>query len=353
MEFCYQSFSNTVYFGENYLEKLPAIVQEMGAKNLFLIVRNSNETKAIIESLADTFGKSQIIVFTEIVQHVPKALVEKALTVSREKKIDLIIAVGGGSAIGLAKGMALETSLPILAIPTTYAGSEMTNVYGISAGGVKTTGKNIKVLPRAVIYAPSLTAKMPLILAATSSMNAMAHLVEALYAFDGNPVVYQIALQGIQALRNGMELIIAEKSLHNANEHLQYGAYLAGKCLGEVSMALHHKLAHTLGGSFGMEHGKVHTVLLSYVLDFQMAALDISTQKDLQKALGSKNPALKLKTMAEKMGAATTLEAIGFKESDIPKATQMVLGLKRFNNPVNITSKNIQDLLSRCYFGQL
>jgi maleylacetate reductase len=353
MEFSYRSFSNVVYFGENFLAKLPEIVQEMGGKKLFVIVRDTPPTKGILQSLSHAFGEMQITLFYEIVQHVPKASVEKALKVLQEKQCDLIVAIGGGSAIGLAKGIALETGLPILAIPTTYAGSEMTNVYGISSGGVKTVGKDIKVLPKAVIYVPSLTAGMPTSLAATSAMNAMAHLVEAIYAFDGNPVVYQIALHGMRSLRLGMELLIKEKSLQNANQHLQYGSYLAGKCLGEVSMALHHKLAHTLGGSFGMEHGRVHTVLLPYVLDFQLPGLSTSIRQDLQKALGSKNPALKLRTLAKKMGAGTTLRAIGFKESDIPKATQMILELKKFPNPVSLTSQNVHELLTRCYKGQL
>lgn len=353
MDFTYQSFSNKVYFGENYLAKLPEIVQEMGGRNLFVILRDTPETKSIVQSLLKVFGETKVTLFYEIIQHVPKTIVDKALQVARAKQSDSIIAIGGGSAIGLAKGMALETGLPILAIPTTYAGSEMTNVYGISAEGVKTVGKDLKVLPKTVIYAPSLTIKMPLGLAATSSMNAMAHLVEAIYAFDGNPIVYQIALLGIQSLRQGMEVLIQEKSLENANEHLQYGAYLAGKCLCEVSMALHHKLAHTLGGSFGMEHGQVHTVLLPYVLDFQLPFLPVSVKKDLQKTLNSKNPALKLKTLAKKMGAHTTLKAIGFKEADIPKAAEMVLALNKFANPAELNVQNVHDLLLRCYIGRL
>jgi alcohol dehydrogenase class IV len=353
MEFTYQSFGNKVYFGENYLQKLPEIVQQMGGKNLFVILRNSPQIKSIAQSLLSVYNESQITFFYGIVQHVPKTIVEKSLKVAEQKNCDLIIAIGGGSAIGLAKGMALETGLPILAIPTTYAGSEMTNVYGISTEGVKSVGKDIYVLPRIVMYVPSLTAGMPLTLAATSAMNAMAHLVEALYAVDINPVVYQIALMGMRSLRQGMELLIEEKSLQNANQHLQFGAYLAGKCLCEVSMALHHKLAHTLGGSFGMEHGKVHTVLLPYVLSFQYPALSTSIKKDLEDALDSKEPALKLKTLAKEMGAETTLKDIGFQELNIPIATQKIIELKKFPNPVALTAANVHDLMVRCYFGQL
>lgn len=351
MEFTYQSFPNKVYFGEAYLKKLPEIIKEMGGKKLFVIA--SNRTKALVDNLTQSFEKENITVFSEIIQHVPKTMVDKALAVATENQSDIIMAIGGGSAIGLAKGVALHTNLSIVAIPTTYAGSEMTNTYGISSDGVKTVAKDMKVLPKTVIYAPSLTADMPLCLAATSSMNAMAHLIEAVYAFDINPITYQTALTGIRALKDGMEVLIKDKSLQNANELLQFGSYLAGKCLCEVSMALHHKLAHTLGGSFGMEHGQVHTVLLPYVLDFQLPSLSINLKNDLKKSLSTKNPALKLKTLAKRMGAATTLKAIGFKEADIPKATEIVMGLKAFPNPVSISAQNINELLRRCFQGEL
>lgn len=351
MEFTYQSFPNKVYFGETYLKKLPEIIKEMGGKKLFVIA--SNRTKALVDNLTQSFEKENITVFSEIIQHVPKTMVDKALAVATENQSDIIMAIGGGSAIGLAKGVALHTDLSIIAIPTTYAGSEMTNTYGISSDGIKTVAKDMKVLPKTVIYAPSLTADMPLSLAATSSMNAMAHLIEAVYAFDINPITYQTALTGIRALKDGMEVLIKDKSLQNANELLQFGSYLAGKCLCEVSMALHHKLAHTLGGSFGMEHGQVHTVLLPYVLDFQLPSLSLNLKNDLNKSLSTKKPALKLKILAKRMGTATTLKAIGFKEIDIPKATEMIMGLKAFPNPVSISVQNINALLMRCFQGEL
>jgi maleylacetate reductase len=351
MEFIYQSFSNKVYFGKGKIAQLTEIIKEMEATRLFVVAENRSQ--AIVDNLVSCFGEKEVLHFSKVVQHVPKPIVNEALALANSHKTDLIIAIGGGSAIGLAKGVALESHLPILAIPTTYAGSEMTNVFGISENGIKTVGKDIAVLPKIVIYDAAMTAEMPLILAATSAMNAMAHLIEAVYAFDGSPITYQTALTGIEALKQGMEWLIQEKSLENANEKLQFGSYLAGKCLCEVSMALHHKLAHTLGGSFGMEHGEVHTVLLPYILNFQMPNLSISTKKDLEKALGSKNSALKLRILAKKMGAKTSLKDIGFQEKDIPKATEMVMNLKKFQNPVAISEQNIQALLLDCFHGNL
>src|SRR5882672_7366000 len=271
MNFTYQSFPNKIYFGEGQLKKINDIVKSLGGSRLFVIC--DHRTKLIVDELKRSFGERNVFHFSKIVQHVPKELVTEAVSLAKEHQSNLIVAIGGGSAIGLAKGMALTNRLPILAIPTTYAGSEMTNVYGISSEGVKTVGRDMVVLPRSVIYDPSLTVGMPISLAATSSMNAMAHLIEALYAPDTNPITYQMSLMGIRLLKTGMDLLILEKSLANANTDLQFGSYLAGKSLCEVSMSLHHKVAHVLGGSFEMDHGKVHTALLPYVLEFQMPGL--------------------------------------------------------------------------------
>ncbi len=277
---------------------------------------------------------------------------DEAIALAKENQSNLIVAIGGGSAIGLAKGMALETLVPILAIPTTYAGSEMTQVYGISSGGVKTVGRDLSVLPKTVIYDPTLTAQMPVALAATSSMNAMAHLIEALYAPDGNPVTYEISLMGARFLKEGMEQLIAEKALKNANSKLQFGSYLAGKALCEVTMSLHHKAAHVLGGSFGMEHGQVHTAMLPYVLEYQMSGLPKTVTSDLQKIFHDQNPYLRLRTLAQQMGSAITLKAIGFQEQTIPEAARLIVA-KPFPNPVEITEKGIESLLMRAYHGEL
>ena len=168
MNFTYQSFQNKVYFGEDALGRIDDVIKELGGTRLFVI--GGTRTADIVDKLTQSFGKQNVFPFTKVIQHVPKAMVDEALAFARANESNLIIAIGGGSAIGLAKGMALIDRLPILAVPTTYAGSEMTNIYGISADGVKTVGRDLIVLPSSVLYDPSLTRGMPLSLAATSSM---------------------------------------------------------------------------------------------------------------------------------------------------------------------------------------
>ena len=180
--------------------------------------------------------------------HVPVETAEAGVKAAREHGADGLVAAGGGSTLGLAKAIALETSLPIVAIPTTYAGSEVTSIYGLTAGNEKKTGKSHRVLPRTVIYDANLTLTLPVALSATSGLNAIAHAAEGLYAQDGNPVMSMFAEEGIRSLAQGLPLVCEQPQDIDAREVTQYGAWLCGTVLGNVGMALHHKLCHTLGG---------------------------------------------------------------------------------------------------------
>src|SRR5207253_1163287 len=154
--------------------------------------------------------------------------------------------------IGLGKAIALESAVPIVAVPTTYAGSEMTPIYGLTEGGLKRTGRDRNVLPKTVVYDPALTVSLPPSVSGPSGMNAIAHCVEALYAPDGNPVVSLMAEEGIRALAASLPVVVKEPANLDARSQALYGAWLAGASLGAVSMGLHHKLCHALGGSYNL-----------------------------------------------------------------------------------------------------
>ena len=182
------------------------------------------------------------------------------MAVVARERVDGLVAVGGGSTIGLAKAIALRTGLPQVAIPTTYAGSEMTDILGETEGGAKTTRRSEAVRPEAVIYDVELTRSLPPGLSATSGLNAIAHAAEALYARDGNPVIALMAEEGVRALAAALPAIVADPGDMAARGDALYGAWLCGLCLGAASMALHHKLAHVLGGSFDLPHAETHAV---------------------------------------------------------------------------------------------
>ncbi|PTB92798.1 maleylacetate reductase, partial [Marivirga lumbricoides] len=193
MNFTYTSYPNQVLFGKGKTEELPSILRPYNK----VMAMGEERWSSHIEKVSKALGDNKLYYFPEIIQHVPQHLVEKAMVKLKEEKPDVLLAFGGGSSVGLAKALALETKLPIIAVPTTYSGSEQTYIWGISSEEGKTTGKSMDVMPKVVIYDANLTATLPLSLAVTSGMNAMAHLMEAIYAPNGNPVTRHHALLGV------------------------------------------------------------------------------------------------------------------------------------------------------------
>lgn len=347
--FEYTSYPGKVFFGENAFNQVSKLVSVH--KKAFVIAGNRHEQ--YVNGLRESLGAGRIIHFNSLAQHVPVELIEKAHQKQITENTDVLVAIGGGSAIGLAKALALKTKQIIIAVPTTYAGSEMTNIWGMTTAQGKTTGRDMVVLPKYVIYDPVFTATMPASLAATSSMNAMAHLMEAIYAHDTNPITNITALDGMKKLKEGMHLLASAGSLtKEANQLLQYGSFLAGKVLCEVSMSLHHKMAHVLGGTFGLDHSSTHTVLQAYVLEYQWDALSKEIKDDFSSALGNPYAPAALLELARSMGAPTNLAAIGFKEGDIEKAVDDVLA-KPYANPKKLTKQGLIDMMGKAYRGEL
>ena len=187
----------------------------------------------------------------DVVQHVPVAVAHAAIDTARDLGIDQLLSIGGGSAVGLAKAVARELSLPILAVPTTYAGSEMSPIWGVTDARGKQTGRDSRVLPRTVIYDPALTTSLPPRSSAASGMNALAHAVEALYAPDVSPLVVLAASDAVRSIVGGLVHCVAEPHYLQARADVLYGAFLSGLCLGNAAMGIHHRLCHVLGGRYG------------------------------------------------------------------------------------------------------
>ena len=348
-QFEYTGYPSKVFFGENSFHHLSKLLSPY--EKAFVIA--ANRLEPYVNSLKNNLGDGRIIHFSSVVQHVPLELIEEASQRQIEENAEVLVAIGGGSSIGLAKALALRSRQEIIAVPTTYAGSEMTNIWGITTSEGKTTGRDLIVLPRYVIYDPVFTSSMPASLAATSAMNAMAHLMESIYAHDTNPITYINSLDGMKKLRSGMNVLAARGVLTmEANQFLQYGSFIAGKVLCEVSMSLHHKMAHVLGGTFGLDHSSVHTVLQAYVLEYQWDALTKDVKDDFCSVLDHVYAPAALLELARSMGAPTNLAAIGFKKKDIEKAVDMVLA-KPYANPKELTKKGLIDMLVKGYAGQL
>jgi maleylacetate reductase len=347
LDFVYQARAGRVVFGAGSLEHLEREVLNLKSERALILC--SPEQKEIGEALAARLGRSAAAVFDRAVMHVPLESAREARVLARELHADCAIAVGGGSTVGLGKAIALESDLPILAIPTTYAGSEMTPIFGITEAGSKRTGTDLRVLPKTVIYDPTLTTSLPVELSVTSGINAIAHAAEGLYSKDANPVTSLLAEEGIAALVRAISGIVADPTNIDARSHALYGAWLCGTVLGSVGMALHHKLCHTLGGSFNLPHAQTHTIVLSHALAYNRDAAP-EAMKRIARALGSGDAAMGVYRLAKENGAPTALKEIGMKADDLEKAAD-IASANPYWNPRPVERNAILALLHDAYEG--
>ncbi|MBP2330271.1 alcohol dehydrogenase class IV/protocatechuate 3,4-dioxygenase beta subunit [Kibdelosporangium banguiense] len=307
--FTYSAGPARVVFGSGTLTSLADEVRALDASRV-LLIGGGRRAQAV-----SPLGSLLAAEFAEPVMHTPVEVTEKALAVLRDHDVDCLVAVGGGSAIGLSKALALRTDLPQIAVPTTYAGSEATPVLGQTADGRKTTLRSAAVLPETIVYDVDLTLDLPVEMSVTSGINAMAHAVEALYSPDANPVTDQLALEAIRRLAGGLPKIVADRKDVTARSDVLQAAWLAGTCLGTVRMGLHHKLCHTLGGSFGLPHAETHTVVLPHVMARQ--APEVLAR--IAEALGVGDAPTGVYDLIVELGGPSALRDLGLAESDVDK----------------------------------
>jgi alcohol dehydrogenase class IV len=345
--FTYEQLPGRVVFGIGALDRLPEEITRLGARRA--IVLSTPEQAHVARDVARRFEAQSAGIFAQAVMHVPIETARAARAEARRLDADCAVAVGGGSTVGLGKAIALDSGLPIIAVPTTYAGSEMTPIWGLTEDGLKKTGRDPRVLPRTVVYDPTLTLTLPPSLSATSGMNAIAHCVEALYAIDGNPVVSMWAEDGIRALAAALPAIVAKPDDLGARTEAQYGAWLAGASLGAVGMALHHKLCHTLGGTFNLPHAETHTIVLPHATAYNRAATPEAMAR-VSRALGGGDAAQGLYALAQRLGAPLALRTLGLQEADLDRAAE-IASREPYPNPRPIDRAAIRALLQDAWSG--
>ncbi|HVZ61982.1 MAG TPA: maleylacetate reductase [Terriglobales bacterium] len=345
--FVYDQAPSRVIFGVGSLDQLSKEVERLGARRA--IVLSTPEQREQAEMAARQLGGMAAGIFAEAVMHVPIETARAAREVAKKLDADACVAIGGGSTIGLGKAIALESELPILAVPTTYAGSEMTPIYGITEAGLKKTGRDRRVLPKTVIYDPNLTLSLPTMLSGTSGMNAIAHCVEALYAQDANPIISLYAAEGIRALARALPVVVREPKNLEARGDALYGAWLAGASLGAVGMSIHHKLCHTLGGTFNLPHAEVHTVVLPHAAAFNRNAAP-EAMRTIAASLGSTDAAQGLFDLAVSLGAPIALKDIGMPLDGLDKAAKLATE-NPYYNPRPVDYAGVRELLQHAYQG--
>jgi len=347
--FVYTALQGRVVFGRGTLARIADEVQQLGCRRAF-VLSDAHHAEGAAATVLQLLGNHAVGLSTDAAMHTPVEVTEQVLEKLGAAAPDCLVSLGGGSTTGLSKALALRTGLPQIVVPTTYAGSEATPILGQTEQGRKTTLRSPKVLPRTIVYDVELTLGMPARLSVVSGLNAMAHAVEALYAKDGNPVTSMLAEQGIAALARALPLIAADTRHVEARSDALFGAWACGNCLGTVGMALHHKLCHTLGGSFDLPHAETHTVILPHAAAFNESAA-LKAMGRAARALGADKAGAGLFDLAASLGAPTSLKEIGMSESDLDKAADIATSAPYWN-PRPADRDAIRRLLDDAYHGR-
>ncbi|HJW12122.1 MAG TPA: maleylacetate reductase [Albitalea sp.] len=347
--FVYQAQASRVLFGPGALQQLGREIELLGAKRA--LVLSTPEQAASARRVAEMLGDRAAGIFPKAVMHVPIESAREARDEARRLGADCAVAIGGGSTTGLGKAIALDSGLPIIAIPTTYAGSEMTPIYGLTDAGVKKTGRDPRVLPRSVIYDPELSLTLPLGMTVTSGLNAIAHAAEGLYAHDGNPIVELMAEEGIRAIAVALPQLKSNPQDLEARGDALYGAWLCGAVLGAVSMGLHHKLCHTLGGSFNLPHAEVHAVILPHALAYNASQAPEAMAR-IARALGAESAVAGVFDLAQRHGAPIALKDIGMPADGLDRAADLAVTTP-YPNPRPLERAALRALLQRAFDGDV
>ena len=356
--FVHEALPGRVVFGVGSVERVGDEVAALGLERVLLVVDEAS--KAVGDRIADDLGERYAGRLDEVRQHVPEELATSARRTAVEAHADGVVTVGGGSATGLGKAIAVDPAaqeaaaggvVSLVAVPTTYAGSEMTPIYGVT-GEHKQTGRDLRALPRTVVYDPVLTVGMPPVITASSGFNALAHCVEGLYAPGTNPIVGLQAVEGVRALTGALPVAVEHPDDLDGRGRALYGAYLAGAVLAVAGTALHHKLCHVLGGTFGLVHGDVNAVVLPHVVAYNAEAAPeamAGVAVGLEVAQGEEAAALR--SLAERLGAPISLAALGMPADGLDEAAERAVADTGTTNPRPPDVVSLRALLQRAFDG--
>lgn len=347
MRFVHESLPQRVVFATGGAgDAVAAEVEHLGAARLMVIASTSG--RALADRL--TAGLPVALRHDGVAEHVPLEEALQARTAAAGQGVDAVVCVGGGSATGLAKAVALAHPVPVLAVPTTYSGSEVTPVWGVTEAGRKRTGVDAHVLPRAVVYDAELLRSLPRGVAVASGLNALAHAVDSLWAPRAEPVAAALAAEGVRALAPGLRSVARDPAGVAGIERTLLGAYLAARAFAAAGSGVHHTICHVLGGTYGLPHARTHAVVLPHVLALN-APYAAEAEARLADAFGSATAAAGLEALYDDVDAPRALRDLGLAEADLPGAVEAVLAAAPASNPAPLTADTVGALLRAAWAG--
>jgi alcohol dehydrogenase class IV len=347
-EFTYTGWTTRVVFGTGTLDGLREEAERLGRSRV--LVLTGPRQAALARKVRGLLTPLAVGEFTAAAPQTPVEVTRQALTAVRELGADCLVAVGGGSVTGLSKALSLRTGLPQIVVPTTYAGSEATTVWGLTEGNRKSTGTDPRVLPKVIVYDPALTLTLPVPMSVASGLNALAHCVDAMWAPKADPINAAFALEGIRALAEGLPKVVTDPSGIDGREHALYAAYLSAVAFASAGSGLHHKICHVLGGAYNLPHAQTHATVLPYVLAFNGPAAP-DAERRIATAFGSNRAIDGLEDLRRELGAPRALRDYGFAEDAIPEAAEAILPAVPPGNPRPVTAADLERLLRAAWSG--
>ncbi|MBK0420034.1 maleylacetate reductase [Leucobacter sp. CSA1] len=348
MRFIHDSLPQRVRFASGEArEQLAQEIDELGASRAMVIAAPAE--RPLAERI--TAGLPIAVEHDDVAPHVPVEVAERARAVAASENVDVLVTVGGGSTTGLAKAVALTSGVPIVAVPTTYAGSEATNVWGLTEGSVKTTGVDPRVLPRAVVYDAELTLSLPIELTVASGLNALAHCIDSLWAPRADPINAAMASEGIQSLASGLPRLVNDPSDLDGRELVLHGAYVSAVAFASAGSGLHHKICHVLGGMFDLPHAQTHAVVLPHVLAFN-GSFAPNAEARIAAAFGAPTANEGLRRLREALGSPRALKDYGLPEDGLAAAAAATVPLVPAGNPAPVTEDGLVELLHAAWAGE-
>src|SRR6516164_6533367 len=347
MRFVHDSLPQRVCFGSGEAAAhLSSEIANLRASKVMVLAAKAEE------DIAGTITQELPVAlrYDDVVMHVPVEVAERARDAAAKAGVDALVSVGGGSTTGLAKAIAMTTGLPIIAVPTTYAGSEATPVWGLTEGARKTTGTDPRVLPKVVIYDAALTLTLPVAMSVASGLNALAHCVDAMWGPKADPINAAFAAEGIRSLRAGLPKVVTDPFDLDGREHALYAAYLSAAAFASAGSGLHHKICHVLGGKYNLPHAQTHAVVLPYVLAFNAPAAPEAEHR-IAAGFGANRAIDGLQDLRRELDAPRALRDLGFTEDAIPEAADAILPAVLPGNPRPVTAEDLRGLLRAAWSG--
>lgn len=345
--FTYTALPWRVVFGNGAIGALSDEILRLGASRALLVT--APDPKHRFAPVVEALGSVAVAHFDGAVMNTPTDITARALEVAGANAVDCIVSAGGGSSTGLSKALALRAGYAQVAVPTTYAGSEVTPVLGETEGGIKTTRSSPAILPETVVYDPDLTLALPTGMTLTSAVNAIAHAVEAMYSAESNPVVDGMALQAIEAITRTLPVVMANPTDRDGRAELLQSAWLAGMCMASTTLGLHHTLCHVLSGTFGLPHASTHAVVLPYVMAYNRSTVpDVMCR--VADAMRVSDAAAGMQDLVTRLGGPTSLQELGFRRDDVQRAAELLTS-RSYPNPRAVDRNDAVELLGEALTG--